>query len=43
VDGSSTVRWTFSALADLTAREATTEKVVHQLAVHNGTSVAGAR
>jgi hypothetical protein len=30
------------ALADLTAHEATTEKVVHQLVVHDGTSVAGA-
>ena len=30
------------ALADLTAHEATTEKVVHQLVVHHGTSVAGA-
>ena len=30
------------ALADLTAHEATTEKVVHQLLVHDGTSVAGA-
>ena len=26
------------ALADLTAHEATTEKVVHQLVVHDGTS-----
>lgn len=28
------------ALADLTAHEATTEKVVHQLVVHDGTSAA---
>jgi hypothetical protein len=28
------------ALADLTAHEATTEKVVHQLVVHDGTAVA---
>jgi hypothetical protein len=26
------------ALADLTAHEATTEKVVHQLVVHDGTT-----
>jgi hypothetical protein len=31
------------ALADLTAHEATTERVVHQLVVHDGTIVAGAR
>ena len=29
------------ALADLTAHEATTEKVVHQLVVHDGTAVTG--
>ena len=29
------------ALADLTAHEATTEKVVHQLVVHDGTMAAG--
>ena len=31
------------ALADLTAHEATTEKVVHQLVVHDGNTVAAAR
>jgi hypothetical protein len=31
------------ALADLTAHEATTEKVVHQLVVHDGNAVAAAR
>jgi hypothetical protein len=31
------------ALADLTAHEATTEKVVHQLVVHDGSAVAAAR
>jgi len=31
------------ALADLTAHEATTEKVVHQLVVHEGTTAAGQR
>lgn len=30
------------ALADLTAHEATTEKVVHQLVVHDGASVTAA-
>ena len=30
------------ALADLTAHEATTEKVVHQLVVHDGTAVSAA-
>jgi hypothetical protein len=30
------------ALADLTAHEATTEKVVHQLVVHDGTAVTAA-
>ncbi len=29
------------ALADLTAHEATTEKVVHQLVVHDGAAVTG--
>ena len=29
------------ALADLTAHEATTEKVVHQLVVHDGAMAAG--
>ncbi len=31
------------ALADLTAHEATTEKVVHQLVVHDGAAAAAAR
>jgi hypothetical protein len=31
------------ALADLTAHEASTEKVVHQLVVHDGNTVAAAR
>jgi fatty acid desaturase len=31
------------ALADLTAHEATTEKVVHQLVVHEGTTAADQR
>ena len=32
------MRLSVLALADLTAHEATTEKVVHQLVVHEGTT-----
>jgi len=37
----SVVRRSVFALADLTADEATTEKVVHQLVVHDGAMASG--